>query len=174
MRGHEWGQLPPRARPGGRKPGSQERVGPRAGWHLRSAAVQMQAWIGSWRRWPAGVGEPVLVPFPGLLGVCLLDTHPDGMTQLRACPGLQLQPSTFITVTHHLGTCPHGKALSEPLCAPSPWHMVSGSGSLSEEQRWQLLGIPIVAQWLTNPARIHEVAVSIPGLTQWVTDPALP
>ena len=27
-----------------------------------------------------------------------------------------------------------------------------------------------MAQWLTNPARIHEVLGSIPGLTQWVKD----
>ena len=30
------------------------------------------------------------------------------------------------------------------------------------------LGVPIVAQWLTNPTRNHEVVGSIPGLTQWV------
>ena len=35
-------------------------------------------------------------------------------------------------------------------------------------------GVPIVAQWLTNPARNHEVAGSVPALAQWVNNPALP
>ena len=30
-----------------------------------------------------------------------------------------------------------------------------------------------MAQWLTNPARNHEVGGSIPGLAHWVKDPAL-
>ena len=36
------------------------------------------------------------------------------------------------------------------------------------------LGVSVVAQWLTNSLRNHEVSGSIPGLTQWVKDPVLP
>ena len=35
-------------------------------------------------------------------------------------------------------------------------------------------GVPVIAQWLTNPTRNHEVEGSIPALAQWVNDPALP
>ena len=35
-------------------------------------------------------------------------------------------------------------------------------------------GVPVVAQWLTNPTRNHEVAGLIPALSQRVNDPALP
>ena len=35
-------------------------------------------------------------------------------------------------------------------------------------------GVPVVAQWLTNPTRSHKVVGSISGLGQGVEDPVLP
>ena len=35
-------------------------------------------------------------------------------------------------------------------------------------------GVPVVAQWSTNPTRNLEISGSIPDLAQWVKDLALP
>ena len=36
-----------------------------------------------------------------------------------------------------------------------------------------IVGVPLVAQWLRNPTRNHEVVGSAPALAQWVNDTAL-
>ena len=37
-----------------------------------------------------------------------------------------------------------------------------------------LSGVPVVAQWVKNPATIHEDAGSMPDLAQWIKDLAMP
>ena len=44
----------------------------------------------------------------------------------------------------------------------------------SQKEKKKKFGVPIVAQWLTNPTSFHEDADSNPGLAQWVKDLALP
>ena len=50
----------------------------------------------------------------------------------------------------------------------------TGSLGLVDAVKLLDLGVPVVAQWLTNPIRNYEVSGSIPGLAQWVEDPVLP
>ena len=54
---------------------------------------------------------------------------------------------------------------------PLIWELPCAMGADLKSQK---RGVPIVAQWLTNPTRNHEVAGSVPALAQWVNDPALP
>ena len=64
--------------------------------------------------------------------------------------------------------------------APSPDLLFWNQATEGAEWRWGLWskirawGVPVVAQWLTNPTRNHEVSGSVPALAQWVKDLALP
>ena len=45
---------------------------------------------------------------------------------------------------------------------------------LNYHKKKQNLGVPIMAQWLTNPTRNHEDAGLISGFDQRIKDPVLP
>ena len=47
------------------------------------------------------------------------------------------------------------------------------TGNRMERKKFKFQGVPVVAQWLTNPTRDHEVVGLTPGLAQWVKNPAL-
>ena len=59
-----------------------------------------------------------------------------------------------------------------------------GGGAWGKEEKWEKLrrtqkkngitGVPVVAQWLTDPTKNHEVVGLIPGLAQWIKDRVLP
>ena len=65
---------------------------------------------------------------------------------------------------------PAAVALIRPLAWESPY----AAGATLKRTKKTKRGVPVVAQWLTNPTRNHEVPGSVPVLAQWVNDPALP
>ena len=70
----------------------------------------------------------------------------------------------------------HKQAVLKPAKEGSVPIRVEGTG-LSKvifPRKKKKIGVPIMAQWLMNPTRNHDVEGSIPGLVQWVKDPVLP
>jgi len=64
-----------------------------------------------------------------------------------------------------------------PLSSPAPgsYQRYSSNPTGSEQSPLNHApGVPVVAQWFTNPTRNHEVVGSVRALAQWVKHPALP
>ena len=69
----------------------------------------------------------------------------------------------------------HRQVATAPI-RPVAWEPPYAAGVALKDRRQKIknLGVPVVAQWLTNPTRNHEVAGSVPALVQWADDLALP
>ena len=53
-----------------------------------------------------------------------------------------------------------GKVMNDLRGNKIPWYF-----NISLPLKTPMVRVPVMAQWLTNPTRNHEVAGSIPGLT---------
>ena len=72
-----------------------------------------------------------------------------------------------------LGIYPDKTFIEKDTCTPMFIVALFTIAKTRKQLKCPLTGVPIMAQWLTNPTRNHEVAASIPGLARWVNDLAL-
>ena len=70
---------------------------------------------------------------------------------------------------------PAAVALIQPLAWEPPYTTgAAQENGKNTQKKDTFIGVPVVAQWLTNLTRNHELSGLIPGLAQWVKDPELP
>ena len=71
-------------------------------------------------------------------------------------------------------TAPIGPLAREPPCATGAAQEMAKRQNNNNNNNNKTQGVPIMVQWVQNPASIHEDVGSIPCPAQWVKDPAFP
>ena len=79
----------------------------------------------------------------------------------------------FLRAQSYLSTLAVASGITKALIDNSESKLLLSERVINSFRRPIRWGVPVVAQWLMNPTRNHEVAGWIPGLVQWVKDLAL-
>ena len=79
--------------------------------------------------------------------------------------GLVVKDSAFVTAAAQVTAAAWVQSLAQEFCMPEAQPNKTKKRSRVNLKN-SISGVPVVAQWLTNPTSIHEDAGSIPSLHQ--------